>query len=287
MLNFQVVDAFSRTAYGGNPTCVTVLPIGGRMSDGMLARLARESGQPTTSFVDLVDASYRTFDRQGAELPMLSGHSTLGVAAAVMARDNNASQLTLRTKHGDVHMARDGDGLYEIGLPLSKEGGQIFSTCGRFDQLAHAFGLHEGHPAMITFGSVLQPELWFMEVTPAAFASLQVDIAKVRALPVLGAFVTAEGMAASHPACTDPKSIDFSVRYFVPKLGIDEDIATGSIHNFLYPFWASRLGVRPLRCWQNSARGGLVRSRRAEDGRVHVAGHCALSLRGTAPLPDA
>ena len=81
---FQVVDVFTRTAFNGNPTCVS-FP-GTCMSDGWLSKLARESGQPTTSFVHLDTTSYRTFDRYGTELPMLSGHSALGVAAAVMAR---------------------------------------------------------------------------------------------------------------------------------------------------------------------------------------------------------
>lgn len=187
----------------------------------------------------------------------------------------------MRTKYGEVRMVRDGE-MYELSLPESKEDGQTFGTVDQLDALACAFGLHEGHPDIITCGSALQPALWFMEITPTAFANLQVDIGRIRALPVLGAFVTARGMAAPHPSCAYPERIGFSVRHFVPKLGIDEDIATGSIHNFLYPFWASRLGgpPRPLLCWQNSERGGMIRSRRADDGRVHVAGHCCRVLQG-------
>ena len=66
-----------------------------------------------------------------------------------------------------------------------------------------------------------------------------------------------------------------------------EDIATGSIQAFLNPYWADRLGWQgaqnvPLLCWQNSPRGGLIRSRQQADA-ILVAGHCAMSLRGTAP----
>ena len=62
-------------------------------------------------------------------------------------------------------MGGDGE-MSEIGLPESKGGGRVSSGLGRADELARAFGLDEGDPGMLRCGAVLEPELWFMEVTP-------------------------------------------------------------------------------------------------------------------------
>jgi len=45
-------------------------------------------------------------------------------------------------------------------------------------------------------------------------------------------------------------------RYFAPKIGINEDPATGSAHCSLMPYWASRLGHGPIQARQLSATGG-------------------------------
>ena len=49
-----------------------------------MSKFAIESAQPTTSFVDMANGSYRTFTPNGLEIPILSGHSSLGVAAVVL-----------------------------------------------------------------------------------------------------------------------------------------------------------------------------------------------------------
>ena len=45
-----------------------------------------------------------------------------------------------------------------------------------------------------------------------------------------------------------PERVAFSTRNFVPSLGIDEDIATGSIQAFLNPYWTQQHGGE-LRLW--------------------------------------
>lgn len=167
--------------------------------------------------------------------------------------------------------------------------------------MLRALGLPPDTPVP-AHGTVLLGRYLFLEVPPASYAALAPDMAAIRALVcpldhVVGLLVTAQGMAMPHAACDAPNTVHFSVRHFAPGIGIAEDIATGSIQAFLYPYWEARLALAPtegapapsLNCWQHSRRGGLISSRRApedldlDDGAVIVSGRCALSLRGTLP----
>lgn len=98
-VDFQVVDVFTRGTYAGNPTCVCFPPSG--VGDAWMAKVARETSQPTTSFVDEPGKSFRTFSASGLEMPLLSGHSSLGIAAALTARTGTASHV-LSSMYGNV-----------------------------------------------------------------------------------------------------------------------------------------------------------------------------------------
>ena len=284
-----MVDAFcgGAGAYSGNPTCVVFPPRA--VSAAWMAAVARASAQPTTSFVDLREGAFRTFGANGVELPLLSGHSSVGVAAAALRRaGGDAARLRLASRYGTVELRRDGD-MYEVALPAGS-GGACEPTARA--PLAAALGV-DGAADVLACGRVLGGRFLFAELTPAAFARLAPDRTALRALPdVLGVFATAAGMAAPHAACAHPETVDFSVRHFAPGLGIEEDVATGSIQAFLHPYWAAKRAAdgacaRALLAWQHSARGGLIRSQPSADGgHVLVAGRCALSLRGTAPLQE-
>jgi len=75
------------------------------------------------------------------------------------------------------------------------------------------------------------------------------------------------------------EGFDFFSRFFAPALGVDEDPVTGSAHCVLAPYWAERLGARPLNGFQRSARGGRVRVELRGD-RVHLGGRAVTVLRG-------
>ena len=115
----------------------------------------------------------------------------------------------------------------------------------------------------------------------------------IRALQSLGLIAMAEGMVLQQngyvPECVGvaTEAADFTCRNFVPKMGVDEDVATGSIQVPLNAYWTAKLGKpagEPLTCLQASRRGGFVRSRAAEGGSVYVGGRAALSLRGQLPV---
>jgi predicted PhzF superfamily epimerase YddE/YHI9 len=72
---------------------------------------------------------------------------------------------------------------------------------------------------------------------------------------------------------------DFISRFFVPKLGINEDPVTGSAHCSLAPFWAERLGKLQFRAWQASQRGGSLEVQLTGE-RVLLLGRALTTLRG-------
>lgn len=88
-----------------------------------------------------------------------------------------------------------------------------------------------------------------------------------------GVMVTAPAAASSE--------YDFVSRFFCPKLGIDEDPATGSAHCTLGPYWASKLGKTELNAYQASARGGKFLVRVDEEAeRCYLQGGAILVMLG-------
>ena len=50
----------------------------------------------------------------------------------------------------------------------------------------------------------------------------------------------------------------FSIRYFWPWAGTNEDPVTGGTHTFLAPYWAKKLGKRKMKSFQCSRRSGFM-----------------------------
>lgn len=226
---FQVVDVFTPTRLAGNPTCVCFPsePLAS-LSDSWMSKVAREAAQPTTSFVDLSvgggePPEFKTFSAAGAELPILSGHSSLGIAAAVHSR-TGATSMLFATKYGDVSLVYDEAGdSYEIAMPCERgtaaERAAMVEPTPR-EPLERALGLDPA--SSLHSGSVLGGKFLFAEVlaprtsstahaardsaqadptrvssrrqvTPKAMSALRPDIAAIKALPGVGVFVTAVG----------------------------------------------------------------------------------------------
>ncbi|KAG0600466.1 hypothetical protein M758_11G036600 [Ceratodon purpureus] len=88
-----------------------------------------------------------------------------------------------------------------------------------------------------------------------------------------GVIVTAPAAASSE--------YDFISRFFCPKMGINEDPATGSAHCTLGPYWASKLGKTELNAYQASSRGGKFLVRVDEEaGRCYLQGGSILVMLG-------
>ena len=106
--------------------------------------------------------------------------------------------------------------------------------------------------------------------SPDVVRTLAPDFARLRALrEARGVYVSARG----------DDGYDIVSRCFAPKVGIDEDAVTGSMHCVLLAYWAPRLGRDELRAYQASARGGEMTVARDGD-RALLTGRAVTVLRG-------
>lgn len=93
---------------------------------------------------------------------------------------------------------------------------------------------------------------------------LQPDFEAMSLLDGSGVGVTAPGI-----------EYDCVSRFFAPKLKVNEDPVTGSVHCMIVPYWAERLGKYNIRAYQASERGGELFCELNRD-RVIIAGKVAL-----------
>ncbi|CAK8571945.1 unnamed protein product [Lathyrus sativus] len=77
--------------------------------------------------------------------------------------------------------------------------------------------------------------------------------------PQLDAIVKCPGAGIIVTGIAPPESgFDFYSRYFSPKFGINEDPVCGSAHCGLVPYWSKKLGKCDFKAYQASARGGVL-----------------------------
>jgi len=100
--------------------------------------------------------------------------------------------------------------------------------------------------------------------------TLTPDFSRMRDLTdVRGVYVTAPGDAG----------YDIVSRCFAPRVGIDEDPVTGSMHCVLLAYWGPRLELDELHAFQASARAGAMTVARKGD-RALLTGRCTTVLAG-------
>lgn len=94
------------------------------------------------------------------------------------------------------------------------------------------------------------------------------DFNLIKELPYEGVIITSCG-----------NEVDFVSRFFVPKMGINEDPVTGSSHTLLTPYWSKQLNKTELSALQISSRGGELICRLRNE-RVEMVGDAKLYLKG-------
>ncbi|XVE73166.1 hypothetical protein DITRI_Ditri11bG0095400 [Diplodiscus trichospermus] len=90
-----------------------------------------------------------------------------------------------------------------------------------------------------------------------------------------------EGIIASGAAPME-SGYDFATRCFFPKYGINEDPVTGSAHCALAPYWSQKMGKCDFIAYQASARGGILSLHLDEKNqRVLLRGKAVIVMEGT------
>ena len=258
-----VVDAFTETAFGGNPAAVCLLD--SPAEPRWMQSVAAEMNLSETAFVTPAGAEFglRWFTPE-VEVE-LCGHATLASAHVlwegwvphdVPARFQTASGVLTCTRADD---------LIEMDLPADPPEPVAVTPA-----VADALGVE-----VLEAATTRRIGKLVALTDAAAVRALAPDFAAIARLNAAGVIVT---------AASDVPEVDFISRYFAPGVGIDEDPVTGAAHCALAPFWAARLGRDELVGYQASKRGGTVRCNVAGD-RVILGGHAVTVTRGELLTP--
>jgi PhzF family phenazine biosynthesis protein len=227
----------------GNPCCV--LELSHWLSDQELHRITREANQPVTSFITNIDGQFhiRWFSLEG-EIN-LCGHGSLGAGAAILSK-YKLGGVQFNSKHGEVRVSKK-NGLYTLVLPL-----------------------WEGKPCTV----------------PAEISSLTSDVIDVFStrdlvlvLPTKESVVQFKTnddllrkLSGYHALIVTAANGEngYVLRYFAPKIGISEDLATGSAQCSLAAYWFKKLGTERLSVHQLSSSGGYFEVERTSEKLVTV-----------------
>jgi len=273
------IDAFTGTAFTGNPAAVCLLD--SPLNATWMQAIASEMAMSETAFLlragtrwwQSADTFRLRWFTPTTEVP-LCGHATLATAAVLFdVIGVEADAVTFQTLSGDL-VARRGTQGIALDFPLDAP-----RPCAPPADVLEALGLSPTAVVDTAFGVATRKLLIhlgdeaFVRALRPAFPALQ-DAESMR--EYRGLIVTAAG----HPP------YDFVSRFFAPWIGIDEDPVTGSAHTLLTPYWAGRLGKTALRAFQASARGGELRVRLLGEDRVELVGQATLVLEGHLTLPE-
>jgi len=259
-LPVQVVDAFADQAFSGNPAAVCYLTHPAPAQ--WMQQVAAEMNLSETAFLLREGDEFRLRWFTPLAEVKLCGHATLASAHVLWSEGHLPEEQPARFK--------------TLSGPLvaEKRGEQI-----QLDFPRRPIAPLD-HPPLAELAAALQvrpsavwetDEDWVVLLENERFVQeLQPDFARVSQLAARGLIVTAMGGSTG---------FDFVSRFFVPKLGINEDPVTGSAHCSLAPFWADRLGKQHFRAWQASRRGGVLEVQLMGD-RVLLLGRALTTLRG-------
>jgi PhzF family phenazine biosynthesis protein len=227
---FQI-NAFAPEPFAGNPAIVC--PLETWLDDGLMQRIAAESGRTCAFFVGRTGRYELRWFSPRAEIEGICGHGTLAAGFVILNElGDTGEEVSFRVSAGKLRVSRR-DGLYVLDLPALAptryaSPGNLRETLGREpDVLLGALDLI----------AVFAAEEDVADFTPNPTA--------IADLPLRALIVTAPG-----------RNIDFVSRWFGPT-GEDAGI-TGSAQCSLVPYWADRLGKTRLKARQLAPRGGTM-----------------------------
>ncbi|MEY2193162.1 PhzF family phenazine biosynthesis protein [Neobacillus sp. BF23-41] len=250
-MKYFVIDAFAEKVFEGNPAGVCIMT--DWIPDEIMQKIAIENNLSETAFALKEEKKYRLrWFTPGGEIN-LCGHATLATAYVIMNYiEKQVETVQFDTMSGVLTVNKLGE-LYEMDFPAVPS-----EELPITEQMIDALGVRPVE-------TYLNRDLVFVLESEEAVKNANPDFSKLEKLPEgLGVCITAKG-----------SEYDFVSRGFFPKLKINEDPVTGSLHCSLIPFWSERLEKREMVAKQLSSRGGTLYCKH-EGTRVKMAGKAAL-----------
>jgi PhzF family phenazine biosynthesis protein len=254
---FQV-DAFTEKPFSGNPAAVCILP--GPCSPTWMQNVAKEMNLSETAFLyKQEDGFHLRWFTPVAEVD-LCGHATLASAHILWETGllNSKEQARFLTRSG-LLMAEMREDQIELNFPANPD-----EPASAPPGLLEALGITPQYVGRSKFDYLIEVN------SEESVRKIRPDFTLLKTVPVRGISVTS--------LATSP-GYDFISRFFAPRVGVNEDPVTGSVHCTLGPFWSKKLGKNEFIAYQASERGGVLRIRVAGD-RVYLGGRAVTILRG-------
>ena len=215
-----IVDAFTDRPFAGNPAAVCLLEA--EAEPAWMQRVASEMNLSETAFVRPIEAGFELRWFTPAAEVELCGHATLASAHLLWeaGRVPPDTEIRFETRlRGALACRRDGaDGSIFMDFPADPA-----------EPAAPPVGLVErlGVRAVAVGRSRYD---WIVELeNEAEVLEARPDFPALAAFDTRGVGITARASRAG---------FDFVSRFFAPRLRIDEDPVTGSLHCVLAPYWA-------------------------------------------------
>jgi PhzF family phenazine biosynthesis protein len=254
-MKLDLIDAFTTSLpFSGNPAAV--IQSSQPLSDDLMQQIAAQHNLSETAFItpieDMPEHYYIRWFTPTTEVD-LCGHATLAAAYAVFV-DHQVRQVTFHTKkHGSLPVVLRNEGLC-MDFPVQPQRRVETAPLTLVNAIPQGF-------SEVFFGTD-----WLVVYDdPELVLTAEPDFSSLARLPGRGVILTAPGIG----------EYDFISRFFAPRVGINEDPATGSAHCALGPYWCVRLERQRVTGWQASKRGGAL-TVDVGHGRVSLMGRCRL-----------
>jgi PhzF family phenazine biosynthesis protein len=253
-LTIYQVDSFTSEPFKGNPAgvCLIEKPLDKKL----MQNLAMEMNIAETAFIyPINDKKYSIrFFTPTVEID-LCGHATLATAnimyeTGIIPKDK---EIIFDSRSGELRVTYD-NGWIKLNFP-AYDSDKV--------NLSKAFSENTGVIPIDIYESTndwtlvhLEKEEDVLNLKPNIGALTEVDLGHM--------IVTAK---------SNQPNIDYVVRCFVPKSGIDEDPVTGSAQCVLVPFWHKQTGKTEFNAIQASKRSGFLKLKYfVNEKRVEISG---------------
>ena len=252
---FQV-DSFTDNVFSGITSAVC--PLDTWIDDSIMQLVAAQTNLSKTAFLVKVEPSVYEVRWFTPEIEVtLSNHTALASAYVIFNHlDTKLNQVILKSTASEIKFSKDGDLIsltFEKNMPkLYNENNPIFSLATGIEPLK----VLESTDYILVYENE--------EIVKNIKPNLEV----LKSLGLRGVCITARG-----------ENSDFVFRYLAPKLGINDELVTGSVCSQLTPYWSQVLDKDELQIVQYSDRKAKLTCKIKGD-KVTIQGEATLFMKG-------
>ncbi|KAK3437782.1 hypothetical protein EUGRSUZ_C02454 [Eucalyptus grandis] len=295
LVQYSVVDAFTDTAFKGNPAAVCILEE--ERDEEWLQAVAREFNFSQTCYLTGASGSELAGSVNVGSSPRfqlrwftpvkevdLCGHATLAAAHTLftsgMVDSDTIEFMTLsgiltakrvpETKSSDILKVQDGDvpGIWiELDfpvVPIAEDDAERISCVSKV----------LNGTSIVEIKKTAKGDHFIVIPSWKEVEEFQPQFDEIQRCPGRGIIITGSAQPDS--------GFDFVSRFFAPKVGLNEDPVCGSAHCALAPYWSEKLGKKDLVAYAASPRGGVVKVHLDEQNqRVSLRGKAVTVMRGS------